>query len=382
MGEAWDAPLIDGRKLFAASLQGHVVCRDLATGAGLWERDLEGMVRSPLFVGDSLLFVPTVSDRFFALDARTGETVWTGIPGGSLYGAPCAFSGLIWTVSYDGVLTGWQPADGSVAVRYRLDPHFRAGPVADAQGLTLVTTGGRVIRMSGFPPTTSWERPLYAAAELPPTLDGELLWQPLRDGRVVGLTLETGEPVASFSLEAPAGTHVLTAGRKLLIGGGRGDLYCFPVSGPPREAQSPPDPKVTSGSLAQPTRRLPLAAAGQVGFSRPWTAPAPESGLGHLRGSLASTSASRGGGFRLGAAELWAASWLVGAGLALWFQDTADDAYQDYLQYGSRLRREDALDRAERYDRYALMAWAGSEVCFVMALYNWLSGDGGEGDRE
>ena len=73
---------------------------------------------------------------------------------------------------------------------------------------------------------------------------------------------------------------------------------------------------------------------------------------------------------------------VIGAGLALWFQDTADDAYQDYRRYGNRVRREDALDRAERYDRYALMAWAGSEACFLMALYNWLWDEGGEGDLE
>lgn len=399
MGEAWDAPLFDGRKLFAASLQGHVVCRDLATGDGLWERDLDGIVRSPLFVRDSLLYVPTVSNRLFALNVRTGETVWASVPGGSLYGAPCAFGGLIWTVSYDGVLTGWQPGDGTVVVRYRLEPHFRAGPVADAGGLILVTTGGRVIRMTGFPPTSSWERPLHAAAELTPTLDGESLWLPLRDGRVVGLMLETGEPIATFSLEAPAGTYVLTSGERLLIGGGQGDLYCFPVSGLNGETELPLDAKPSSESRARPGRgsnpandllaprpfqwtpRTPITAAAQVGFARPWAAPGG-SGLLHLQRGLASESSSRGGGLHLGAAELWAASWVIGAGLALWFQDTADDAYQDYRRYGNRVRREDALDRAERYDRYALMAWAGSEACFLMALYNWLWDEGGEGDLE
>ena len=90
------------------------------------------------------------------------------------------------------------------------------------------------------------------------------------------------------------------------------------------------------------------------------------------------TPATPGYSWRPGAGEWWALAWLAGTGLALYFQDIADDAYDDYLHLGEHTAQEDAFDKARRYDRYALSAWIGSEACFLMALREWLWGSGKE----
>ncbi len=464
LGESWGAPLLDDRRLFAASLQGRVVCCDVATGDPVWERRVPGLVRAKLGLADSILWVPTVSNRLLALAARTGETLWDVEPGGALYGPPALLDSLAWTLSYDGHLRAWRPATGELAAGLDLDGRFSAGPVAGAGSLFLVSAGGVVRCYDDCPPVLRWERDLETAADLRPTLADGTLWVPLRDGAAYGLDPDSGEILWRLRVPAPAGTRVLPAEGLLLLGGGRGDLFAFalpdgassgaalprdgaalprdgaalrrdgaalprdgaalPVGAPTSDGGTATEmggvlqgltamlrdaPRAPSDTECVPldservpldSERVPLdservpsdserisssdrgltfaqdtAASGSSLRPHPYRS----GGLDHLRKQFTPVTESRS--WRPGAGELWAAAWLAGTALAFHFQDVADDAYEEYRRHGQASVREDGFDKAQRYDRYALSAWIGSEVFFLLALREWLwdspSGDEG-----
>ncbi len=474
LGEAWAAPLVEGDRLFAASVQGRVICCDAATGEVIWELPEVGQVRSGLALTDSILWVPTVSARLAALNARTGELLWDADPGLALYGPPAMLCDLAWTISHEGHLRGWDPSSGTLVADRALNRRFRVGPVAHGQSLFLVTTGGVVLCFEGSPPALRWQRDLETAADLAPSVAAGCLWVPLRDGRTPGLDPRTGNALWQLQIPAPASTRVLLAEDLLLIGGGRGDLFAFaaPCAPPARSAAAeqpafpvgvvvPGDTSAGGADVGAGAGGAGGAGAGGAGAGgagaggadagadaggaggadagadaggaggaggaeigaeqRRMAAPRepacpqgrrtsagscfpgvvpfrwgasgtmPVMGVapadlfagrsdpaayGHLRRGFTPATAKRS--WRPGTGELWALAWLAGTGLALHFQAVADNAYDDYMHFGEQVAREEAFDRARRYDRYALSAWIGSETCFLLALREWLWGGGKE----
>ena len=65
---------------------------DVATGKSLWRLDRDARMYGMLTTGGGLLFVSDQDRRFFALDQRTGETVWETILASSSYMGPISYA--------------------------------------------------------------------------------------------------------------------------------------------------------------------------------------------------------------------------------------------------------------------------------------------------
>lgn len=84
---AWVAPAdgsnmqypatILGPRVYAGSDSGRVRAYDLATGALLWQRRLDGYISAPIAAGRQRVIVSSANRTLSALDAATGEVVWT-----------------------------------------------------------------------------------------------------------------------------------------------------------------------------------------------------------------------------------------------------------------------------------------------------------------
>jgi hypothetical protein len=122
----------------------------------------------------------------------------------------------------------------------------------------------------------------------------------------------------------------------------RGPVETDPVRGDPGRAGS-------EGSAASPSARRVLCQPDALGAAR---------GLSRWRWTAT-------------------AAWGLSTAAALWLQDRADNAYDEYRTSGSLTRRESAFERAEDYDRAVVGAWILSEACFALGVKAWLDARAG-----
>ena len=388
LGESWGAPLVREDQVYAAAVSGTVVACSLSTGQRIWERRVAGLVRAPLALVDSLLLVPTVSDTLMALDAATGRPVWRVAPGGALYGPPVEVGGVLWSLSYEGHLWGWDPATGSRLRGICLDGRFRAGLAGSRGMLFALSTGGTLFGIDQENLKTLWRRDLESAANLTPTVGAGLVWVALEDGTLRAFWPSDGRQEVRLTIDVPPVTPVVIAGRHLLIGTGDGELVSFRLWD--TAGRSPL--KSSHRSAFDRLGRIPLhdmyqlTLATRPGENCGLTPVECLDGLAHihaeglassggdgLRESLCMQNSDSRSLFRKG--RIWTAGWLLGTGMALWLQHEADREYESYQHTGDAVQREQAWDRAARYDRCVLGTWVASEICFLLALRCWMGDD-------
>jgi outer membrane protein assembly factor BamB len=76
LGFGGGAAVVDG-SLYVTSGFGFVAALDAATGELQWQTEAPGPVRNPPTVAEGLVFAVTISNEVIALEAETGEEVWS-----------------------------------------------------------------------------------------------------------------------------------------------------------------------------------------------------------------------------------------------------------------------------------------------------------------
>lgn len=249
--------LADGR-LYVAGMLDVLLCLDAATGDEIWRVDFKermdapkpafGYVSSPLV--DEGRVITQAGGAVVAVDAATGETVWTalqtdgGMTEGSAFSSPAAIieapGGRQLLVQTRTTLAGINPNDGSVYWSTPVEA-FRGmnilTPMAFVQGddLFVFTSsyGGkstmfRVVNGTGEV-STAWENKAQGYMS-GPVVVGDRIILHLRNQRVTALDLNTGEAVWT-SRPYSKYWSMLTDGRSVLALEERGELHRVDVAG-------------------------------------------------------------------------------------------------------------------------------------------------------
>ncbi len=181
-------PVMHGRQVFAFVPPGAVASFGLDDGAELWRVDLQP--DHPFAVYDGKLFV-AAGEAFHALDARTGQVAWRQ-PTGTLTAPPLVHGGWVIVASGNEVVAS-RAADGAVV----------------------------------------WRRP-HGAPRHAPTIEGDQLFLPLADARVLAVTLTTGEVQWERKLgDQPS--EIAALGDRIYVGSADKYFYCLDAEDGDRE---------------------------------------------------------------------------------------------------------------------------------------------------
>jgi outer membrane protein assembly factor BamB len=164
---------------FIGTDTGPLLAYSLVDVGQIWTADLQPVL--PLTAGEQLVFVAT-DDTLHALDQATGQERWK-IASGPLAVAPTWRQGWLFTLGHEGDVTAWRASDG-----------------------------GQV-----------WRQPLGSPASAPPAVDGDRLFVPLADGRLVCLMID-GSIAWSISL-AGVGGRPFAAGERVFLGTSHPTFY-------------------------------------------------------------------------------------------------------------------------------------------------------------
>ena len=106
----WGSPILDGKTLYYADLNGKVYSFDIANGNQIWSVQPNGPVVASLLIAGDQIYVASEADPTSALGTlvaldREGKTVWSKEVGGKLYTTPVASGNLILIAPYTATYT-------------------------------------------------------------------------------------------------------------------------------------------------------------------------------------------------------------------------------------------------------------------------------------
>lgn len=148
-------PVVDGTRLYAANQSGRVFALDARTGATLWS--VEEGAYGPVWPVGGSVFLVSDQNRLLRLDARDGSVIWAQeLP---LYTTdrvrrqlsvfpqhgPILAGGRLWVASGDGMLRGFDPVSGNRVAEIAIPGGAASGPIAVGGGLYVLSRDGALL---------------------------------------------------------------------------------------------------------------------------------------------------------------------------------------------------------------------------------------------
>jgi outer membrane protein assembly factor BamB len=128
---------------------GAVIALSVGFGVVRWERHIGASETSPLLLGNRL-YVGDWTGMVYALDARTGKTVWTYKTGGAVKGALASSRDRVFVGSYDGHVYALNAKTGMLVWKAAGDPRlfghgtFYSTPAVAYDRVYIGSTDGKV----------------------------------------------------------------------------------------------------------------------------------------------------------------------------------------------------------------------------------------------
>jgi outer membrane protein assembly factor BamB len=188
----------------------------------VWTLTLKSGLTAPPSFSGSQAFLPLEGGQLAAYDLERGDPRWTVEAGATA--APTAGGGMVFVASSDEIVSF--DMDTGVVV-WRLPADVAGAPLVWENGwLITATTSGELLALRAADGQQIWRLALGAPLTAPPTLAGDRVFLPVRDGRVIALQIESGSPLWERRLGGPPG-ELLALDSRLYVGSVDNYFYCL-----------------------------------------------------------------------------------------------------------------------------------------------------------
>jgi outer membrane protein assembly factor BamB len=136
----------EGARLYVATHGGAVTALQAATGQTLWSTQV-GPVTSGLSLLSGWLWMGLAGNRLLAVDPANGAEQWRTTLPAPLVAQPAPYRDMVLvpTAGQEGLLVGLRPPDSEPVFRYRADSPLRATPLVRGDVVLLPAADGRVL---------------------------------------------------------------------------------------------------------------------------------------------------------------------------------------------------------------------------------------------
>ena len=141
------APVIVGTMAYVASFQGAVVALSITDGKILWTREVSSY--EELSVGDDRVYVTDDKGTVWALEAKTGASLWKqDALANRFVTAPIFYQGHVVVADFEGYVHWLDAKNGEFEYRERVTKDRIIAPAIDAGGMLLVySSTGQLVAM-------------------------------------------------------------------------------------------------------------------------------------------------------------------------------------------------------------------------------------------
>nr|VFJ90147.1 MAG: Beta-barrel assembly machine subunit BamB [Candidatus Kentron sp. LFY] len=137
-------PVVRGKRLFVATLEGEIHAYDAESGEPLWETDLDLPIRGGPGLGEKAVFVGSSDGDVVALSQDNGKVLWTAKVSSEVLAVPRERHGVVVVRTIDGRLFGLDREDGARRWFYE-----RSVPILTLRGISTPVFSGDLV-ISGF----------------------------------------------------------------------------------------------------------------------------------------------------------------------------------------------------------------------------------------
>jgi outer membrane protein assembly factor BamB len=182
---------------------GRVIAFAAGFGKIRWQATIGPSESSPLLIGDSL-YVGDWNGDVWALDARTGKTIWRTHTNGAVKGAVAASGSRLYVGSYDGHVYCLSRASGKVLWRSAAQPRvygtstFYSTPAVAYDRVYIGSTDGKVYSFGATTGTLRWSHSTGGYVYASPAVWNGLVLAGSYSGKFYAFDAATGDVRWSF----------------------------------------------------------------------------------------------------------------------------------------------------------------------------------------
>jgi outer membrane protein assembly factor BamB len=178
----WAAPLVDGERVYVASLDHKVYALRRADGSAIWEKDLGAATAGTPALADGQLFVGSFDKKLHVLDAASGDERWSADAADWVWGGPVVQEGVVYFADLSGNVYAVDVETRAQKWSRSLGGAIRAAPVIANDTLYI---GSKVGERAGqfFALNLADGSPRWEPLEVSGQLLGNAL--PLSDGQLI-----------------------------------------------------------------------------------------------------------------------------------------------------------------------------------------------------
>ncbi|PLX39220.1 MAG: hypothetical protein C0606_01390 [Hyphomicrobiales bacterium] len=265
----------DNGRVFVSTAYGEVIALDAGSGQKVWTAKLHGPARTAPSAADGKVFVATQNNEIYALNQSDGSELWTyrGIAenAGLLQTAsPAVSSGIVVVPSTSGEIVALSTSSGDFRWSDMVSRSFRTEAVsglADVSASPVIAdgvvyaagVGGRTIAVNLKSGSRLWEEGVGSMHT--PVVSGEAVFMVDIENRAVALSRKTGKPL--WVTELPRGEKKkrniwagpVLAGGALWFVSNRGDMIAINASN---------GTAISSRKIGSSAYVSPIAVSGQI----------------------------------------------------------------------------------------------------------------------
>ncbi len=115
---SYSCPAVANGVVYVGSLDNNVYALDAATGVKLWSYTTGGQVYSAPAVANGVVYVGSNDNNMYALNAKTGVKLWSYATGYWINGAPTVENGVVYFGSNDSYVYALNASSGALLWRY------------------------------------------------------------------------------------------------------------------------------------------------------------------------------------------------------------------------------------------------------------------------
>jgi len=227
--EIKSSPVVVGDRVLIGSYDQNLYCLSTRDGSVRWKLRTDGPVHSTPSIAGGTAYIAGCDEVFRAIQIADGKQIFQVASGAYTGASPALAGGAAFYGTFNNDVLKVNLAEHRIAWRYqhpqRKFPFYSSAAVTANR----IVVGGRDKMVHGVSTAGKglWTFATNARVESSPAIAGDRVFVGSNDGRLYGLSLDTGAKLWEFNAGAPLSASPAIANGRLVIGSQDGRLYCF-----------------------------------------------------------------------------------------------------------------------------------------------------------
>jgi outer membrane protein assembly factor BamB len=222
----YTSPAVVDGVVYVASHDHYVYALNAATGNKIWSFDAGNFVWSSPAIADSMVYF-TSYDNVYALNGETGSKIWSYKPDDSIYSSPAVADGILYFSSNDGKIYALNAETGIKIWSYQTNDSVSSSP-AVANGMVYIGSDDyNVYALNAETGAKIWSYLTSGSVLSSPAVFKDVIYIGSNDYYLYALNATTGAKIWSYKTGQGVESTPSIANGVVYVGSMDGNVYAF-----------------------------------------------------------------------------------------------------------------------------------------------------------